>query len=90
MYVISYKNHIYIRFVLYDKAKSALILEKVFKTNDFSIDDRHTLRLFDTSLRVGTLTKCFVENELVVDDAHTCEDTLEDYFKKVTGGVCIA
>ncbi len=90
MSVLRDKNQMYIRFVLSDTAKAARILEKVFKTNDFSIDDGHTLRLFDTSLRVGTLTKCFVENELVVDDAHTCEDTLEDYFKKVTGGVGIA
>ena len=80
----------YSRFVLTETAKAARILQKVIKTNAFSIDDRHTLRLFDTSLRVGTLTKCFVENELVVEDAHTCEDTLEDYFKKVTGGVGIA
>ena len=90
MSVLRDKNQMYIRFVLSDTAKAARILEKVFKTNDFSIDDGHTLRLFDTSLRVGTLTKCCVENELVVDDAHTCEDTLEDYFKKVTGGVGIA
>lgn len=90
MSVLKDKNQMYIRFVLSDTAKAARILEKVFKTTNFSIDDGHTLRLFDTSLRVGTLTKCFVENDLTVDDAHTCEDTLEDYFKKVTGGVGIA
>lgn len=90
MSVLRDKNQMYIRFVLSDTAKAARILEKVFKTNDFSIDDGQTLRLFDTTFRVGTLTKCFVENELMVDDAHICEDTLEDYFKKVTGGVGIA
>lgn len=90
MSVLRDKNQMYIRFVLSDTAKAARILEKVFKTNDFSIDDGQTLRLFDTTFRVGTLTKCFVENELTVDDAHICENTLEDYFKKVTGGVGIA
>lgn len=90
MSVLRDKNQMYIRFVLSDTAKAARILEKVFKTNDFSIDDGQTLRLFDTTFRVGTLTKCFVENELMVDDAHICEDTLEDYFKRVTGGVGIA
>lgn len=90
MSVLRDKNQMYIRFALSDTAKAARILEKVFKTNDFSIDDGQTLRLFDTTFRVGTLTKCFVENELMVDDAHICEDTLEDYFKRVTGGVGIA
>lgn len=90
MSVLRDKNQMYIRFALSDTAKAARILEKVFKTNDFSIDDGQTLRLFDTTFRVGTLTKCFVENELMVDDAHICDDTLEDYFKRVTGGVGIA
>lgn len=31
-----------------------------------------------------------VENGLEVSEAHTCEESLEDYFKRVTGGEGIA
>jgi hypothetical protein len=37
-----------------------------------------------------TKTAAFVENGLEVSEAHTCEESLEDYFKRVTGGEGIA
>lgn len=35
-------------------------------------------------------TRLFIENGIDVSEAHTCEDTLEDYFKKIAEGVGIA
>ena len=48
------------------------------------------LALLDVNLPTAAITRAFVENGLEVFEAHLCEDTLEDYFKKVTGGEGIA
>lgn len=40
-----------------------------------------------TSLKNGVL---FVANGIEVSEANSCEETLEDYFKRVTGGEGIA
>lgn len=56
----------------------------------FSIQDDHNLRLHNLDLPVGKIVTAFVENGLEVSEAHTCEESLEDYFKRVTGGEGIA
>ena len=40
--------------------------------------------------RKPDMLTAFVENGLEVSEAHTCEESLEDYFKRVTGGEGIA
>lgn len=84
------KNSRYVHFLLSDTAKASQLLLRNFKTQSFHVENAHSLRLFDTSLPVAAINRCFVENGVDVSDAHVCEDTLEDYFKKVTGGVGIA
>ncbi|MDD4850105.1 MAG: ATP-binding cassette domain-containing protein [Gemmiger sp.] len=84
------KNGKYIRFLVSDAAKAAQVLLQTFKTQNFKVENNHTLRLLDTTLPVAAINRCFVENGIDVSDAHVFEDTLEDYFKKVTGGVGIA
>ena len=42
------------------------------------------------ALDIGTAVRLFVEEGLAVTEAHLQEDTLEDYFKKITGGEGIA
>jgi len=54
------------------------------------IQDDHNLRLHNMELPVGKIVTVFVENGLEVSEAHTCEESLEDYFKRVTGGEGIA
>jgi hypothetical protein len=39
---------------------------------------------------VGKIVTAFVENGLEVSEAATSEESLEDYFKRVTGGEGIA
>lgn len=84
------KNRKYVRFVLSDAKRASGLLYQNFGTEKFQIEDIHRLRLFDTSLPVERINRCFVENGIEIRDVHMCEDTLEDYFKKVTGGVGIA
>lgn len=80
----------HIHFVVSDTAQAARILEHSFNEKQFSIQDDHNLRLLNLELPVGKIITSFVENGLEVSEAHAYEESLEDYFKKVTGGEGIA
>ena len=84
------KSSKHIRFTISDTAQAARILERNFHETHFSIQDDHNLRLHNMELPVGKIVTAFVENGLEVSEAHTCEESLEDYFKRVTGGEGIA
>ncbi|SNS87932.1 bacitracin transport system ATP-binding protein [Anaerovirgula multivorans] len=84
------KNSKYVHFIVSDMAQAARIIEQNFGTKNYTVEDDHSLRLYDVSLPVTALNRAFIENGLEVAEAHTCEDTLEDYFKRVTGGEGIA
>lgn len=84
------KSSKHIRFTLSDTAQAARILERNFHENHFSIQDDHNLHLHNLDLPVGKIVTAFVENGLEVSEVHTCEESLEDYFKRVTGGEGIA
>ena len=49
------------------------------------IADNYNLYLYDTSLPVAKINRTLMENGIDIKEAHLCEDTLEDYFKKITG-----
>lgn len=84
------KNSKYIHFLVSDTAQAALIMEQKFQTKNFTVDSNHGLRLYELEIPVATITRTFFENGLEISEAHTCEDSLEDYFKRVTGGEGIA
>ena len=84
------KNSKYVHFTVSDTARASQLLLRNFKTQDFHMENDRDLRLFDTSLPVAAINRCFIENSIEVTESHVCENTLEDYFKKVTGGVGIA
>jgi len=54
------------------------------------VDGEQELTVRDLRLDTGAAVRRFVEAGLVVSDAHLYEDTLEDYFKRITGGEGIA
>lgn len=84
------KNSKYIHFVVSDAAQASRIIEKDFNTRNFAVENDYSLRIYDTDLSVSAINRSFIENGLEVSEAHTCEDSLEDYFKHVTGGEGIA
>lgn len=84
------KNGKYIHFTISDTAQAARILEQIFGEKQFSVQDDHNIRLYNLDLSVTKIVNVFVENGLEVSEAHTCEDSLEDYFKRITGGEGIA
>jgi bacitracin transport ATP-binding protein BcrA len=84
------KSSRHIHFTVSDTAQAARVLENTFHETHFSVQDDHNLHLYNLDLSVGKIVAAYVGAGLEVSEAHTCEETLEDYFKRVTGGEGIA
>lgn len=84
------KNRKFILLQVSDVPKASLILERQFHVKDYSVQDEKTIRLYDTSLDMAAVNKALVVQEVAVISSQFCNDTLEDYFKKITGGEGIA
>ena len=66
------------------------LLEQEFHVTNFDMYDGHTLCIYDTSLDMGAVNKALVMHDVSVISSQLCNDTLEDYFKRITGGEGIA
>ena len=84
------KNSKYILLQVSDVPKASLILERQFHVKDYSVQDEKTIRLYDTALDMAAVNKALVVQDVSVISSQLCNDTLEDYFKKITGGDGIA
>ena len=84
------KNRKYILLQVSDVSKAALILEHQFHLVDYSVHDDETLRIYDTCLDMAEINKALIVQDIAVISSQVCNDTLEDYFKKITGGEGIA
>ena len=80
------KNSKYILLQVSDIPKTSLVLERQFGVTEYSVQDEHTLRIYDTSLDMAAVNKALVVQDIAVISSQVCNDTLEDYFKKITGG----
>ncbi len=84
------KSDKYLHFVVSDAERAAEILKGVFPDDQFALEDRHSLRVNSTKIPASKLVSAFVRAGLKVSEAVTVEESLEDYFKRVTGGEGIA
>ena len=84
------KSDRYIRFTVSDTGRAAEVLNGAFHENQFTIQDGHHLRLDSAKVPVAKIVSAFVQYGLEVSEAATVEESLEDYFKRVTGGEGIA
>lgn len=80
------KNSKYILLNVSDVPKASLILERQFHVKEYSVQDEQTLRLYDTTLDMAAINKALVLQDVAVVSSQLCNDTLEDYFKRITGG----
>lgn len=60
------KNRKYILLQVSDIPKATLILERKFHLTDYSVQDDHTLRLYDASLDMGEVNKVLVMQDITV------------------------
>ena len=84
------KNRKYILLNVSDVPKALLILERGFHVKEYSVQDEQPLRLYDTTLDMAAINKALVVQDVAVVSSQLCNDTLEDYFKRITGGEGIA
>lgn len=84
------KSDRHIRFTVSDSDRAAAILEHQFHEYRYTRQDAHRLKLHNQTLSVGRIVKAFVQDGLEVSEACMHEESLEDYFKRVTGGEGIA
>ena len=84
------RNSRYILLQVSDIPKAVTLLERQFAIQDYSVEDDHTLRLYDTSLDMAAVNKALMLQDVSVISSSLYNDTLEDYFKKITGGEGIA
>lgn len=84
------KNRHYIQFGVSDSKTAARILQNDLRLQNFKVCDQHILQVMDVNVPIALINRTFIQNGLEVSEAHMCEDTLEDYFKQVTGGEGIA
>lgn len=84
------KNRHYFHFTVSDSRIAEQVLQAGFQTTDYIICDQNNIQLMDVNMPASAIVRAFVQQGLEVSEAHLCEDTLEDYFKRVTGGEGIA
>lgn len=84
------KSEKHLHFTVSDIHAATEILETTLGIHDFELLPPHELILPCSVGEIGEIVRHFVENGLTVSDAHLCEETLEDYFKRITGGEGIA
>ncbi len=84
------KNRKHIILEVSDVSKAATILEKEFGITNYSVEDNNHIRIYSHGLDMAKINKSLVMNEISVISSQICNDSLEDYFKKITGGEGIA
>ncbi|HBL50766.1 MAG TPA: bacitracin ABC transporter ATP-binding protein [Firmicutes bacterium] len=80
------RNRRYVEFVVSNENTAALLLEKHFGTEDYTVCENKTLRLYECLDKRGEINRCFVENGLLVTKVNVSEEKLEDYFAGLIGG----
>lgn len=84
------KNEKYVHLIVSNAKTAGHIIADKLHSNDLHYTDANNLYLYDLSLPVSKVIRALVESGIDVAEAHLCEDTLEDYFKRITGGEGIA
>ena len=84
------KNAKYIHFCVSNAQKAAQVIASSFGSKNVQVSDGNNLYLYDTDLPVEKINRNFMEEGIGIREAHLCEDTLEDYFRRITGGEGIA
>ena len=66
------------------------MLEEEFHMEDYRIMGNGCIQIFDTKIQTKEIVRFLAGRNIYVDAIQKCSDTLEDYFKRITGGEGIA
>lgn len=90
MKALEEKNGKYIHLKVSDNAQAARILSTNYREPNFRVSGNQDINIYNLAIPIPDIIRSLVNENVDIFDAHLCEDTLEDYFKKVTGGEGIA
>lgn len=83
-------NKKYIKLVAHNDSKAVKVLEACFNIKNYSVEKNGTIKIYDLDLVIPELVRELVNEGIAVEEIRMKEDTLEDYFKRITGGAGIA
>ena len=83
-------NKKYIKLVAHNDSKAVKVLESCFNIKNYSVEKNGTIKIYDLDLVIPELVRELVKEGIAVEEIQMKEDTLEDYFKRITGGAGIA
>lgn len=73
-----------------DVSKAVFCLENTLKIKNYSIEDNNLIRIYDLHIPVSMIGKSLFASGVEITHLELRTDSLEDYFRKITGGVGIA
>jgi len=79
------RNRHYINIKVNDDKKASIILEQKLGISDYVIWEKNNLRVYENLEQASKVNKILVSNDLRVDEICVKEDSLEDYFLRLTG-----
>ena len=83
-------NKKYIKLVAHNDSKAVKVLEACFNIKNYSVEKNGTIKIYDLDLVIPELVRELVNEGIAVEEIRMKEDTLENYFKRITGGAGIA
>ena len=66
------------------------MLEEELHVKDYRVTGKGDIQIFDTGIQTRDIVRFLAGRNIYVDAINKCSDTLEDYFKRITGGEGIA
>lgn len=84
------KNQKYVLFRVSSTATAARILEQKCGGVKYRMEDDNVMRIYDMDIDLSMVNQAFITNNIGVYESSVCDESLEDYFKEITGGVGIA
>ena len=83
---LEHKNRRHITLTVSNPAQASRVLGSHFGKVPFEVRDSHTIWLYAADLPTAELNRTLVQNGIEVSALYLSEDTLEDYFVRLTGG----
>lgn len=83
---LEHKNRRHITLNVSNTFETSRILDSSFGKVPFEVIDDHTIWIYATDFPTGELNRTLVNNGVDVSALFLSEDTLEDYFVRLTGG----
>ena len=84
------KNEQYISIAVSNIPLATRVLEQDMKINNYSVEAENTIRIYEANNNTSHINRSLIESGVDVSALQIHNGNLEDYFKKITGGVGIA